>query len=105
MPELIHIVLVKLKPSVRSDESAFSTFVTKCNELGTYPSLQPLLTEFKWAEPVYADRTKGFNWALYSRFRHREDYEKYRDDEGHRTFVKEVMSPALDEIMAYDLEV
>lgn len=68
------------------------------------PIVKELSPELAWGPPVYAERAKGWNYGLYTKFRSQAEFERYRDDSGHRDLVKELIVPNTDDVMAFDLE-
>ncbi|PWN96467.1 hypothetical protein FA09DRAFT_331337 [Tilletiopsis washingtonensis] len=99
----IHIVLVKVKPAIADDSARMAELEAKFRTLATYEGPKQLLVEHAWGPPVYADRARGYNYALYSKFESEQTFIEYRDCPGHKEFVKEHMAPNVDEVLAYDV--
>lgn len=122
----VHVVLLKVKTDIWEIGNGKKEFVEKLEDLREVSSLLTMIDsrclrcldhfdmqlsivkelepELAWGPPVYADRSKEFNYGLYTKFKNQTDFEKYRDDAGHRDFVKALILPNTDEVMAYDLD-
>ncbi|KAK0521662.1 hypothetical protein OC834_005474 [Tilletia horrida] len=98
----LHIVLVKVKPEVLSAEGGLDGFAKQVDTLKSIDVVKQLCTSVEHGPPVYTERAQGFNYGLYTTFKNRADYEVYRDDAGHRDFVKTVMGPNAESVLAYD---
>ncbi|CAO1623017.1 unnamed protein product [Parajaminaea phylloscopi] len=100
----VHVVLLKVKADIWEAGNGKDELVQKLEGLRELPIVKELKPELAWGPPVYADRAKGFNYGLYTKFTSQAEFERYRDDAGHRDLVKTLVVPNTDEVMAFDLE-
>ncbi|KAE8211084.1 hypothetical protein CF327_g5124 [Tilletia walkeri] len=96
----VHIVLVKVKPEVAS--AGLDEFIKKVDTLKSLDVVKEKCIACEHGPPVIPDRTQGYDYGLYTHFNNKADYEVYRDDPGHREFVKTVIAPHTDSVLAYD---
>ncbi len=93
---LVHIVLVKVKDSIKNDEKAWAAFLEQLKELEKLPVTKQVVKELKWGPPVYDARSQGYNYGLYSVFESKESYEIYKNDEAHQNFSRSTILPNAD---------
>ncbi|CAD6884038.1 unnamed protein product [Tilletia controversa] len=98
----IHVVLVKVKPEVAS--SKLDEFIAHVDSLKSLDVVKEKCTAVGHGPPVIADRAQGFDYGLYTHFNSRADYEVYRDDPAHRDFVRTILAPNTDSVLAYDFD-
>ncbi|KAG8745881.1 hypothetical protein FRC12_014423 [Ceratobasidium sp. 428] len=123
---IVHIVMWKLKtqPSVAAPDptstftDATATSVIQATqeqideyqnkakqEISTALSKVPgPLVPMQFGPPQLPERAKGYNFALYSKFKDRDALRAYDISEAHKTTVANHVKPHTDDVMAYDFE-
>ncbi|CAE7055370.1 unnamed protein product [Rhizoctonia solani] len=99
---IIHFVLFKLlAKDEESKEKARSEIAEALSKVeGPFVPMQ-------FGAPLFADRAKGYDFALFSRFKDRVALDKYAKDPLHLDVIENVIRPraVLDETIDYDLHI
>ncbi|QRV74894.1 Dabb domain-containing protein [Ceratobasidium sp. AG-Ba] len=123
---IIHIVMWKLKtqPSVAASDPP--TTFTDATATGVIQATQEQIAEYQanamkeistalskvpgpmvpmqFGPPQLPERAKGYNFALYSKFKDRAALHEYDISEAHKTTVANIVKPHVEDVMAYDFE-
>lgn len=86
-PEIVHIVLFKLKE--QPDAAALQSAKDSIKKLEQVPGAISMFV----GEPQIDARTKGFDYGLYSVFASRADLDKYDVSEAHKDTVVNYVRP------------
>lgn len=92
----VHIVLIKVKPSIVSDSSSFDQLTTQLNTLHELPVAKEQAQSIKWSKPEYPERAQGYNYGLYTTFESKEKYTIYANDAEHKEFSRTKILPNVD---------
>ncbi|CEL55162.1 hypothetical protein RSOLAG1IB_01170 [Rhizoctonia solani AG-1 IB] len=125
---IIHIVMWKLKsqPADATQTQPPATF-TDATATGVIQETQEQINAFKenskreiaealskvpgplspmqFGAPLLPERSKGYEYALYSRFKDLKHLQDYAVSEAHVSVVNKVVKPRTEESLAYDIEV
>ncbi|CAO1624651.1 unnamed protein product [Sympodiomycopsis kandeliae] len=101
---LIHIVLLKIKEDIWTKGNGKEELLQKLEALRDIPIVKNNNIEIQWGPPVYTDRSKEWNYGLYSKFASKEQYAEYSKDADHQELVKTLIRPNTDDVLSYDFE-
>ncbi|KAJ1307253.1 hypothetical protein OPQ81_001366 [Rhizoctonia solani] len=108
---IVHIVMWKLKgqPEPTATQEQIDTFKENSRrEIAEALSKVPgPLAPMQFGPPQLPERAKGYDFALYSRFKDLESLKKYAVSDAHVSVVNNIVKPRTitEETMAYDIEV
>lgn len=92
----VHIVLLKVKPSIASEASALSELEAQLATLHDLPVVKQLAQSAKWSEPEFPERAQGYNYGLYITFESKDKYSTYANDAEHKEFSRTKILPNVD---------
>ncbi|KAI8974738.1 stress responsive A/B barrel domain-containing protein [Pilobolus umbonatus] len=96
--KVIHIVIVKFKPSV-SDEIKKQTLVDVVALKNKIPEIQ-----IATAGKTFTDRSQGYEWGWVVELEKKEDLPIYTQHKAHQEFVQKY-KPLFEDLIALDYEV
>lgn len=93
-----HIVLFRFKP-----ETSQETKVSIQREIKALRSLIPGILDLSMG-PNFCERSQGYEYGLVIRFADRPSLDSYQVHPEHQRIVKDLIKPALADILAVDYE-
>lgn len=84
----VHTVLVKVKEQVLTNE--FEEFRARIETIRDLEVVKSGADDVALGPPMWPERSEGYNYGLYFRFKDRESLERYKEDPAHKECVREI---------------